>query len=105
MDSTAISSGMMWHFQHSFSSPGLLQASLAQPHECDDVKPRLDPCPCCHLVHLPAAAAASGDLAAVKEAEGGSAGQSATAHRDFLPNGVVISPAGNPPENSQELEV
>jgi hypothetical protein len=84
---------------------GPLQVSSARPQECDHGQARLDPYLCCYLVHLPGADAASADLVAVEETEAGCGGQSATAHRDFLPNGVAIPPAGNLPENVRELEV
>ena len=57
----------------------------------------------CHLVRLPGPAAAA--VSAVEETEGGCAGQSATTHPDFLPNGVAIPPADTLPENVQESEV
>ena len=88
----------------SFRSPGPLLVHSARPHEYH-VKARLDPHLCCHLVHLPWAAAASADSAVVEETEGGCAGRSATAHLDFLPNGVAIPPVDNLPENTRELEV
>jgi hypothetical protein len=95
----------VWYSRDLPTPPGPLRVSSACPQECDQAQARLDPYLCCYLVHLPGAAAASADLAAVGETGAGCADQSATAHRDFLPNGVAIPPAGNLPENVRELEV
>lgn len=92
----------VWYYlRDSSTPPGPLRAedSSVRPQDCDHAPARLDLC--CYLP----AAAASADLAAVEETEAVCAGQSATAHRDFLPNGVAIPPAGNLPENVREPEV